>query len=272
MRRLPRVTAGFAVLFLLAGCNVASRIVVQPDGSGSYSVILTLPNAKSNPGKALYTAMSEGAAKANIPLQVTPYSAGGSSGAKTTFNFRSLADLNAESKRLAASGNGAIGVTINRDTTGWHFAATTANSLVTPPGSASPGSPTGGSTGGPISSDQLGSLICIFITVQLPGVPAETNATAVIHTATTSTFNWALAPGQSATALQASTTFVGSQGSVKLASALTLVSPTNSASGTGGTGSSTGTLLYAGIGVVVIVAAGGVFILMRRRRTPPSPE
>lgn len=265
MRRLKWIAAALTALVLLAGCNLAANVVVKPDGSGYYSVTMSVPNASSHPGQAIYSAVRRGAASSNVPLTVTPYSSGGNSGAKMTFHFLSLADLNAESQRLAAAGKGAIGVTINRDDHGWNFSASTADSLITPPGS----------TGG---SSALGTLvnqvITINLVVQLPGAPAENNAKAVTHTSTASTFTWILSSSQSGTGLQASTTYVGNQANVKLATALTPVAASSNSSGSSGSGWSAGMVaLVAGGAVIVLGAAAfGIVTVTRRRRVSPAVE
>ncbi len=257
--RLKWVAALLAALVLLAGCNLAAKVVVQPDGSGSYSVIMTVPNAPSNPGGALFTAVRKGAATSNVPLTVTAYSANGSSGAKMTFHFLSLADLTAESHRLAASGQGGIGVTVDRDAHGWNFSASTASSLIKPPGSSGPASNALGSV--------LNAQITIALVVQLPGAPAENNAKSVTHTATTSTFTWALSSSQTGTGLQASTTYVGNQANVKLATGLTHVASASKATASsGGSGWSAGMIALVAGGAVIVLGAGA-YLVVRRRRT-----
>ena len=90
---------------------------------------------------------------------------------------------------VVVSGKGAIGVTINRDSHGWNFSASTARSLITPPGTN--GVP--GSTG---LAAVLNSVISIDLVVQLPGAPGENNATSHTHTATSTTFTWVLSSAQ----------------------------------------------------------------------------
>jgi hypothetical protein len=261
--RLKWVAALLGLLVLLAGCNLAAKVVVQPDGSGYYSVIMTVPNAPSNPGRALLTAVRRGAATSNVPLTVTAYSADNSSGAKMTFHFLSLADLNAESHRLAAHGQGGIGVTVDRDSHGWNFSASTANSLIKPAGSSGPASNALGSA--------LNAQISIGLIVQLPGAPAENNAKTVTHTATASTFTWTLLSTQTGTGLQASTTFVGNQANVKLATGLTSVAsaskPTGSSSSSGSSGWSAGMVALVAAGAVIVLGAGTYLVLRRRRPT-----
>ncbi len=257
IQRLKWVAALVIAVVLLAGCNLAAKVVVQPNGSGFYSVIMSVPNAASNPGGARLAAVRSGAAKSKVPLTVTSYSANGSSGAKLTFHFLSLADLNAESHRLAANGGGGIGVTVGRDTHGWNFSASTANSLITPPSSSGPGNSSLAKT--------LNSQINLALVVQLPGAPAENNARAVTHTATTSTFSWTLSAAQSGTGLQASTTYVGNQANVSLATALT---PVHAApvSSRGSGGLSGGTIGLIAGGVVVILAGAALVVVLRKRR------
>jgi hypothetical protein len=264
IRRIASVAAALVVLVVLAGCNLAAKVVVQPDGSGYYSVIMTVPNAASDPGLAVYRALQQGAAKSNIPLTVTRYAAGNNSGAMMTFHFLSLADLNAESHRLAAAHAGGIGVTIKRDTAGWHFTASISQSIISAPSSGS------SYTGGVINASQLSSIISIDLIVQLPGAPAENNAKAVTHSATASTFSWALSTTQMGTVVQASTTYVGNQSNVRLATALT---PVASTGGSGGSGWSTGTTaLVAAGGAVVLLGAVALVVGTRRRRAVPAVE
>ncbi len=262
--RLKWMAAALVALVLLAGCNLAAKVVVQPDGSGYYSVIMTVPNAPSHPGQALYAAVRKGANQSNVPLTVAPYTAGTNSGAKMTFHFLSLSDLNAESHRLASAGKGAIGVTISRDAHGWNFSASTARSLITPPGSnGAPGSNGLGAV--------LNSVISIDLIVQLPGSPGENNATSHTRTATTTTFTWVLSSAQSSAAPQASTTYVGNQANVKLATAMTPVA--SGTTSTGSSGTSGGTIaLIAGAAVIVLGGAAVAIVLLRRRHATSASE
>ncbi len=270
-RRIVRVTLGLAVLLVLTGCNLAAKVVVQPNGSGYYSVIMTVPSDASNPGQVLYNAVRKGTANSDFPLTVTPYSSNGNSGAEITFHFLSLADLNTESHRLAAEGNGGIAVTINRDSAGWNFSASTPQSLITPSDSLGTGVGSG-STGGLINASQLNSLITIDLVVQLPGAPAANNAKTVNHSATTSTFTWNLSASQPGSGLRASTRYVGNQANVKLATALTPVASGTSSTPDGGSGLSGSTMaLAAGAAVVVVGAGAAALILAHRRRKILGP-
>jgi hypothetical protein len=269
-KRFLRVVLGLAVLLVLTGCNLAAKVVVQPNGSGSYSVIMTVPNAPSDPGQALYNAISKGTAKSDFPLSVTPYSSGANSGAEITFHFLSLADLNAESHRLAAEGKGAIGVTINRDTRGWHFSASTPQSLIAPSDTLGTGLGSG-STGGLINTSQLNALVTIDLVVQMPGSPGVNNAKTVAHTATMSTFTWVLSSSQPGSGLQASTTYVGHQANVKLATALTPVASGANSNAAGGSGMSGGTTALVVAGAVVVAAGAAALVLAARRRKASEP-
>jgi len=271
-KRILRLVLGLAVLLVLTGCNLAAKVVVLPNGTGSYSVIMTVPNAQSDPGQALYNAIRKGTSiSGGIPLTVTPYSSGGNSGAQITFHFLSLADLNAESHRLAAEGQGGIGVTINRDSGGWHFSAATPQSLITPSDALGTGLGSG-SPGGLISTSQLNSLVTIDLVVQLPGLPSVNNARVVSHTATTSTFTWALSSSQPGSGLQASTTYAGNQANVKLATALTPVASGTRSSSSNGSGMSSDTmaLVLAGAAVVVIGAVALLIVVRRRKASEPA--
>jgi hypothetical protein len=260
MRRLKLAAAGFVALVALAGCTIASKVVVQPNGSGTYSVVMTVPDGSDNPGAALYSALQKAALNSSVPLQVTKYAAAGESGGEATFAFKSLADLDAESARLASSAGG-LGVIINRDSTGWHFTASSTEGLIAPPGSAATGA-----TGGPIDASALAAIAHISVVVQMPGAPGQNNATAVTHTATATTFTWALSTARTATGLQASTSFVGNQGSVKLTDGITPVSThSTSAPTSGGGGLSTMDMGLIAGGVVVFLGAGA--LVMTRRRT-----
>jgi hypothetical protein len=270
-KRIVRVALGLAVLLVLTGCNLAAKVVVQPNGSGYYSVIMTVPDDSSNPGQVLYNAVRKGTAKSDFPLTVTPYSSSGSSGAEITFHFLSLADLNTESHRLAAEGNGGIGVTINRDSGGWNFSASTPQGLITPSDSLGTGVGSG-STGGLINASQLDSLITIDLVVQLPGAPGANNAKSVSHTSTASTFTWNLSSSQPGSGLRASTSYVGNQANVKLATALTPVASGTGSNSAGGSGMSGATMVLAvGAAVVVVGAGSAALILAVRRRKTLAP-
>jgi hypothetical protein len=253
---------GIAFVAVIAGCHVASHLVVQPDGSGTYSVTLTVADGTDHPGDALYRAVAAGAAKSDVPLPVERYSDGNESGAKISYAFRSLADLRAESDRLAATGRGLGGIAISRGDTGWQFSAESAEGLVRDPGSKYSGAP-----GGVIDATQLAGLIHLAVVVELPGLPAANNANAVTHTETTSQFTWTLEVGREATALQASTSFVGDQANVPLATGLTPVRAVSN-------GSSGGSGLIIGLvaAVTVAVAAAGVFLFRRRQWVTPAPS
>jgi hypothetical protein len=181
-----------------------------------------------------------------------------------TFHFLSLSDLNAESHRLASAGKGAIGVTINRDAHGWNFSASTARGLITPPGSnGNPGSAGLGAV--------LNAVISIDLVVRLPGAPAENNATSHTYTATSTTFTWILSSAQTSAAPQASTTYVGDQANVKLATAMTPVA--SGTASTGSSGTSGGTIaLIAGAAVIVLGGAAVTVLLIRRRHATTVTE
>jgi hypothetical protein len=164
-RRLLGAGAAVATLLLLTGCNLASRIVVQPDGSGSYSVTMSVPSGGSNAGRTLYQTARTQSANSAIPVTVSPYTSGHNSGFTSTFDFKSLADLEAESQAMAAAQGGALAVTINRDASGWHFTSSAAN-LLAP--STAFGSAANGSTGGPISGTSLQSVLSVSVVLTLP--------------------------------------------------------------------------------------------------------
>jgi hypothetical protein len=259
-RRLIKSALGVALVVLLSACNVASHIVVQPDGSGTYSVTLTVADGPDHPGDALYKAVQAGAAKSDVPLPVEQFSQGGESGAKISYAFRSLDDLKAENERLAKVGSGLGGIAITRGDAGWHFSADSAEGLVRDPTSSQSGPP-----GGIIDATQLAGLIHLAVVVELPGLPAANNASAVTHTDSTSEFTWTIEVGRAATPLDAKTTFTGDQGSVKLATELTPVAAPSDASGAG-SGAQTGRNVGIGVGAAIVVGAG-VLLLRRRRNT-----
>jgi hypothetical protein len=264
MRRVVAAAAALVLLVVLTGCNIASKVVVNPNGSGTYSVILTVPSGKA--AGAVVSALQNAATKSRVPLQVTPISLGGESGAKATFTFQSLRDLNAESAVVASSGDG-LGVTIHRDATGWHFSAASATGLT----SSANGSAQG-STGGPITGAALAAVATIAVMVQLPGTPAENNATRVTHSSTTTTFSWNLQVGRMNAGLQASTSFVGNQANVQLSSALTPIAPAGQRASGGSSGMTAGTMaLLAGGAIVVCLGLGTAVVMTRRRKGGVDP-
>ncbi|RNL81097.1 hypothetical protein [Nocardioides marmorisolisilvae] len=243
---------------LLVGCQAGSDIVVQPDGSGTYSTIVTVDGPA---GDALYTSAVKAAEKSGVPLKVAHYTSGTESGAKITCAFRSLDDLAAMATKLSGADTGLGGVKVSRGEDGWTFVATPDGGLNRPAGSTETGS-----TGGDIDAGKLGGLIHMSVQVELPGSPGVTNATAVTNTATTSTFRWNLEVGREASDLQAATHFVGDQGSVELATDLT---PLGSHAGDDG-GWPTWAWVALAVGLLVLLALA--LLVLKRRRTAPDPE
>lgn len=266
-RRFRLVVLGVLTLLVLCACNTGSQIVVHPDGSGTFSTVLTV---QGTAGEALYQSVVKAEARGKVPLKVTRYANGSESGAQIAAPFKSLNDLSALGKNLGSS-TGLAGVAVARNSSGWTFVASSDGGLVRPPGSAT------GSTGGPIDGSQLAGLIHMSVSVELPGAPGRTNADAVTSTATMSRFVWNLTAGRTAADLSAATTFVGNQRSVALATAL---SPLKSVrSGGGGAvsaagpesssgGLHSGAVLGIGIGGVLVLAAGaGAVMVIRARRS-----
>jgi hypothetical protein len=266
VRRIAGAVVALGVLLVLSGCNLAAKVVVEPDGSGYYSVIMTVPKGSSDAGEALYRALQQGATQSDIPLTVAPYSSGDSSGGALTFHFLSLADLDAESRRLAAAHVGGIGVTIERDSTGWHFSTSTTQTIFAPSSAGAD------ETGGAINTSQLNSLISIDLVVQLPGAPAANNAKTVTHTATASTFTWVLSSIRPGTVVQASTTYVGNQANVKLATSMTPVAAATSSNSGAGSGWSAGMMALVALGAVVVLGAGALIVIAQRRKAVPAVE
>lgn len=255
-RRFTLVGLVILAILGLCACNAGSQIVVHPDGSGTFSTVLTVPGSA---GDALYQSVLKAEAGSKVPLVVSRYSSGSESGAKISAPFKSLSDLTALGNNLGSS-TGLAGVAVARAASGWTFVARSDGGLVRPPGAAT------GSPGGAIDGSQLAGLVHMSVSVELPGAPGKTNANTVTHTAATSTFVWNLAVGRAASALSAATVFVGGQGSITLATALTplkaaAAAPASKSSGGLGGGA------IGGIGVVlVLVAAGIIFVMVARSR------
>jgi hypothetical protein len=267
IRRLRLAAIALVATALLTACNIVTHVVVHPDGSGTYALVLTAPaSATGNAGPAIVAGLKKATAASDVPLQVKPISVGGESGAEASFVFRSLPDLKAESARLASAGGGLNAVTVDRTSTGWHFTSATVPGLKVPPVGQ-------GSTGGSIDAVPLTGIVHVSIVVTLPGAPGVNNATAVTHDASTSTFDWTVTVGQAVANLQASTTLVGNQGAVKLASALT---PVHSAAVHHA--SSHGWIVVLVVILLVLLLGVAAVVLLRRRSgdapadLDPEPE
>lgn len=257
---MKRLVIAALLLFALAACRTGTEIVVHTDGSGTYSTIVT---ADGTAGNHVYDAVVRAARKSGVPLTVSRYSSGAESGAKLSCTFRSLDDLVAMSKKLgAASGAQLGGVRIGRSDTGWTFSAAVHGGLVGTPGAIETGAP-----GGTIDPTQLAALVHISVAVTLPGAPGVNNATSVTHTSTSTRFTWALAVGHTAGTLQAATTFVGNQGSIPLATALT---PLGEHAGDSSSGVSS--WVWVGVGTAVVVMVAALILFLRRRQPPSAPE
>ena len=264
-RRFALLSLGIVAVLALCACNAGSQIVVQPDGSGTFSTVLTV---EGTAGDALYQSVQKAESSSTVPLTVTRYTSGAESGAKISAPFRSLNDLTAIGKNLGSSA-GLAGVAVAKAKSGWTFVAHSTDGLVRPSGAAT------GSTGGVIDGAQLAGVVHMSVSVALPGAPGKTNADTVTHTATTTTFVWKLAAGRTAEDLAAATTFVGNQKSVALSTALTSLKSSAAAGATpaagpvsaaAASGSGHGMIAGAGIGVAVLIIAGAIILLLVRSR------
>jgi hypothetical protein len=260
-RRAALAALAIPALLALSACDAGSQIVVRPDGSGTFSTVLTV--AGSAAGDALYQSVAKAEAQSTVPLTVSQYSSGTESGAKISVPFRSLPDLTALGTSLGSS-TGLAGVAVTKAASGWTFVAHSDEGLVRPPGSA-PGAP-----GGSIDASPMAGLVHMSVAVELPGAPGKTNASTATRSATTTRFVWTLAAGRAATDLRAATTFVGDQRSAALATELTALKTSSTAppaavrkshdrSGISGAG-----IAIAAAAVLLAVAFG---LLWRRRRS-----
>lgn len=269
-RLLGFLTLGIVALLALSACNAGSEIVVRPDGSGTFSTLVTV---EGSGGDALYQSVLKAESQNKVPLSVSRYAAGGESGARISAPFRSLNDLTALGNNLGSS-TGLAGVAVARHDSGWTFSAHSNESLMPAAGGTATGSTVAGSTGGAIDGAQLTGLIQLSVSVELPGAPGHSNADTVTHTADSTTFVWKMGVGRAATDLTAATTFVGKQGSVQLATALTPLKAAGSparASASSGRGLGGGAITGIGAGVVLLLVGGAVVVvLVLRSRRPRS--
>jgi hypothetical protein len=230
---------------------MATRVAVKPDGSGTYSMTVSEEDASGKTGDAFYEAVRDAVIKSKLPMKVTRYANGNQRGAELAFKFLSLKDLENYSRRLSSKGNGVGALTISRSSTGWNAVSTPVQSaLNTDPAKS------------PFGQLAFGKTLHLTVSVDLPGAPAANNATGVTNSPTTSTFSWDVPFDRPPTPLQASTTFVGDQASVKLASALT---PGVIGSASKSDKSSTGLIVI--VLAVAVVATGAVIFYVRRRRS-----
>ena len=271
MTRLRALLLALLAGLALVGCDAGSRIVVAPDGSGTYAVVLSAPSGEGDVGEALYTALQKASARSRVPLTVERFSSDGKEGAEASFSFRSLPDLRAQAAAMGETGNALKGVDFRRDDDGWHFTGSSAEGLVRQPGQTQTGRP-----GGSIDASGVAAMVNMSVELELPGAPGATNATDVRRGTETTTFRWDLPAGREAKDLQASTTYVGDQASVTAATALTelLSGSRDSGSGPGsgsGSGSGPGPILGIGIAAALAAVAGGLLLLRRRSGPGPAP-
>lgn len=250
---------------LVAGCDASSHVVVHPDGSGTYGMVLSIDGGPEHAGDDVYRSVREALSDSEVPIAVHRYDKDGQVGAELRFTFRSLADLQAEVDRVAKLGGGLGEIALDRSDTGWHFTST-ATGLDGPP--RAEGLDVGPS-GGPIDPTRLLALYHLSVTVDLPGAPGVSNATAVTRHGDTTTFTWKLEAGRQPGPLDATTTFLGNQGDVDLATRLTPVRSSRASDDDGDSGSGPVIAVVAG---VVLAGTGATLLVRRRRRATGNRE
>jgi hypothetical protein len=278
------VRRGLAVLVLAialtSACDATPHLVVHPDGSGTFSMVITDTSgpagASGGPagGDTLFSELKAVASLSGGSMSVDRVT-GAQPGARLTYNFLSLDDLRAELTRLqdlsvlgGVGGAGGSAITLTRDNSGWSFVARPqALSIPRPPSSdnGDPNAPT---------NALAGAALHLVLVVELPGSPGDSNASSVTSTATSTQFTWTLdidannLPARGGLgSLRASTVFVADQGSVPLARG---VSPLRGVGAIPTDTGSAGARLAIALSVLAVLVGIGYLIARRQRRRRPD--
>lgn len=239
---MKRVLAGVLVLLLLAGCRTETVLVINEDGSGTFTSEIEMENRyfellaqEGDPIQGL----EDNAKNASFPVTTERLDTDKTKGLRASFEFSDIEDMKAKFAELNnADEQGAPALwadaTIEETDTGWVLEAEQSGGF-------------GGEESEQIfDPEELDKILDSKTTVTLPGPKGEHNATEAVENDGSTTFTWDLNPA-TATELSAHTVFPESLFD-KLLGPL-------------------------GLGILVVLIVIGAFVwFLRKRGTEPAQD
>lgn len=189
---MKRVLAGVALLLLLAGCRTETILVIEEDGSGTFTSEVEIENRYikllSEEGDPI-EALQANAENVSFSVETERFATDNSEGLRASFEFSDVEDMKAKFAELNTGQDGSSALfadaTIQEDTNGWMFEA------------AQPGG-LGAEAEQIISPEELRKVLDSSVQVTLPGRAGDNNATKVSGSSGATTFAWELVPGTAA--------------------------------------------------------------------------
>lgn len=180
-------------LLVLSGCRTLTVLVVNPDGSGTFTSEIEMENRYfrllAQEGDPI-AALEENAASASFPVETERLDTERSKGLRATFEFTDIDDMKEKFAELNTEETGGstlfADATIGEEDTGWVFDA------------QQEGGSEAEATEEFLDPEELKKIIDASVQVTLPGAEGDTNATEVTVDDDSTTFIWELDPGSAA--------------------------------------------------------------------------
>ena len=189
---MKRVLAGVVLLLLLAGCRTDTILVIEKDGSGTFTSEVEIENRYmellSQEGDPI-EALQANAENVSFPVDTEQFSSDNSRGLRASFEFSDVDDMKAKFTELNTGQEGSstlfADATIEEGDNGWVFEASQPGGL-------------GAEAEQIISPEELRKVLDSSVEVTLPGTAGDNNATEVSASEGATTFVWELSPGTAA--------------------------------------------------------------------------
>jgi hypothetical protein len=189
---MKRVLAGVVLLLLLAGCRTETILVIEEDGSGTFTSEVEIENRYikllSQEGDPI-EALQNNAENVSFPVETELFDTDTAKGLRASFDFSDVDDMKAKFVELNTGQDGSSALfadaTIEEGDNGWIFEASQPGGL-------------GAEAEQIISPEELRKVLDSSVEVTLPGPAGDNNATEVSESNGATTFAWELVPGTAA--------------------------------------------------------------------------
>ncbi|MEA2451699.1 MAG: hypothetical protein QOG04_409 [Actinomycetota bacterium] len=199
---MKRVLAGALLLVLLASCRTETVLVINEDGSGTFTSEIEMENRYfqllSQEGDPIQ-GLEDNAKNASFPVTTERLDTDKTKGLRASFEFSDIEDMKAKFAELNnADEQGASALwadaTIEETDSGWMFEAEQSGGFG------------GAESEQVLDPEELDKILDSKTTVTLPGPKGENNATEAVESDGSTTFTWDLNPA-TATHLSAHTVY-----------------------------------------------------------------